>query len=193
MQEKVCTKCLQILPIQDFVKRKSSRDGYRNECKTCNNKYHRKRLADSTEKRESEKLRLKEIRKSWTLEKWEDYREQCRQYAKNNRHILLKNAGIRRARLLAATPSWSGCELESFAIEEIYHLSKLREKSLNLRMNVDHIVPLSSDYVCGLHCASNLQIVSEKYNKSKNNRYWPDMPIIDEELKVMIYKFKTEK
>lgn len=46
----------------------------------------------------------------------------------------------------------------------------------SLQMDVDHIVPLTSRLVCGLHCESNLQILPHIDNARKKNSVWPDMP-----------------
>ena len=43
-------------------------------------------------------------------------------------------------------------------------------------MHVDHIVPLNSPIVCGLHNEFNLQIIPPATNYHKSNNYWPDMP-----------------
>lgn len=41
---------------------------------------------------------------------------------------------------------------------------------------VDHIVPIISGIVCGLHCEANLQVLPRSTNRSKANRHWPGMP-----------------
>lgn len=84
---------------------------------------------------------------------------------KNKARVLaLKRKRV--ATKLNATPKW--CEHE--AIELIY-----KEAAL-LKYHVDHIVPLVSKLVCGLHVLSNIQILPPTDNMKKGNRYWPDMP-----------------
>lgn len=44
------------------------------------------------------------------------------------------------------------------------------------RYRVDHIVPLSSKLVCGLHTHTNLQVITCRENQAKGNHFWPGMP-----------------
>lgn len=50
------------------------------------------------------------------------------------------------------------------------------EKARKMGGHVDHIVPLTSEKVCGLHCWDNLQVLPPEDNFRKGNHRWPDMP-----------------
>lgn len=93
----------------------------------------------------------------------------------NNKDKLAQNQMKRVAAEKKAVPSWSTDEWDKFLVEEIYHLSKVRTTLTTIKHNVDHIIPLTSDKVCGLHCASNLRVMERLANISKGNRHWPDM------------------
>lgn len=71
----------------------------------------------------------------------------------------------RKKAIASATPAWA----EATAIANMYEEARKRG------LEVDHIVPILSPFVCGLHCMANLRLVSEVENKSKGNRLWPDM------------------
>jgi hypothetical protein len=73
---------------------------------------------------------------------------------------------------LNATPTWANNDI----ISSMYHLAAIYSEALGEKFHVDHIVPLQSKLVCGLHVEHNLQIIPAKDNLSKHNRHWPDMP-----------------
>lgn len=50
------------------------------------------------------------------------------------------------------------------------------EKARIWGFEVDHVVPLNSAIVCGLHVWANLQLLDRKLNRQKKNISWPDMP-----------------
>lgn len=90
-----------------------------------------------------------------------------------NRAHATAYAAKQRARKVQATPVWAN----KFFIDEIYDLANRRTKLFGFSWHVDHIVPLKSKLVCGLHCEANLQVITGSENCSKNNRYWPEMPL----------------
>lgn len=67
-------------------------------------------------------------------------------------------------------------ELFDLLILEAHHLAGLREESTGLPHDVDHIVPLVSGLVCGLHSEANIRVIPASINRSKGNRFWPGMP-----------------
>lgn len=93
-------------------------------------------------------------------------------YAVKKRHILNANAARRRFSKRLALPSWA----DKSKIEKIYEEASSLSKSTGIEYHVDHIVPLQSKIVCGLHCESNLRIIRGVDNLSKGNRFWPNMP-----------------
>ena len=72
----------------------------------------------------------------------------------------------RRAAKLNATPAWADRQ----AIAAVYAEAAAKG------MHVDHIVPLKSKLVCGLHVPWNLQVLPGPENIRKSNRFWPGMP-----------------
>jgi hypothetical protein len=67
------------------------------------------------------------------------------------------------------TPKWSNYE-GRLAI--YWEAALLRSKGYDVE--VDHVIPRTSDTVCGLHCEDNLQIISRTDNIRKHNNYQKD-------------------
>lgn len=73
----------------------------------------------------------------------------------------------RRASKLQATPAWANQE----KIEEFYYTARMLGMHTGELYHVDHIIPLKSKLVCGLHWEANLQILTQADNLSKSNRH----------------------
>jgi hypothetical protein len=71
----------------------------------------------------------------------------------------------RRARRLAATPSW--CDRD--AIIALYCEARRLTLETGVPHEVDHIIPLKGKGVCGLHIPLNMQIITRRQNRTKHN------------------------
>ena len=104
------------------------------------------------------------------------YRERIKQRwrAFNKRRPDIKNAIVarRRARQKNALVPWA----DKAKMREFYTEAKRRERLTGEKHHVDHVVPLQSPLVCGLHWEGNLQVLPATVNHAKLNRVWPDMP-----------------
>lgn len=77
-----------------------------------------------------------------------------------------------------ATPAWA----DRAAIRAAYNEAKRLTAETGIVHSVDHIVPLRSEIVCGLHWHMNFRVIPLSDNSSKANRHWPDMPFQQMEL-----------
>lgn len=92
-----------------------------------------------------------------------------RNYEQNNRDKINAKRAKRRASRYNATPKWL-TKLHLIKIREFYTETKRLEKETGIKYNVDHIIPLQGETVCGLHVPWNLQILTQTENARKSNR-----------------------
>lgn len=148
-----CSECLRI-----YLSRKPYRKNYAEKNKDFLKERMKFHYENNKELRYADSI---EWRKN-NPEKWSEYQ---RRYKDNNRHLINAKESRRRAAKNNATPKWAD-------IETI----KLFYECCPAGCEVDHIVPLKSDIVCGLHVETNLQWLPASENRRKGNRFWPDMP-----------------
>lgn len=96
----------------------------------------------------------------------------------------------RRAKQRGAIPSWAN-------LDAIKHLEEVAHESTRISgitHGTDHWVPLVHDVVCGLHTEHNIAVMPLAVNLQKGNRYWQDMPDLDDpELIAMVREFKAKE
>lgn len=179
---KTCNKCLLIKDFTSFYKDRTKPDGFAYTCKDCGreqdikrrrqydkrNPTHRKTY-DRKYYKDNEEI-IKKRTSSWIRKNRERKRDYDSSYGKNWRQKNVSkrraNDAKRRAMLLQATPKW----FEKGEVDAIYEKCYLKEKSLGIKYEVDHIVPLISKVVCGLHCKDNLRIITKEENQRKWNK-----------------------
>ncbi len=90
-------------------------------------------------------------------------------WARANRGLVTALNAKYTATQRKATPAWVDHE----AIAAIYQQAAHMTTDTGIRWEVDHIVPLQSPLVCGLHVSWNLQVLTKSANCSKHNRFTP--------------------
>lgn len=154
---KNCSRCKENKELSEFQKDSSRKDGLSYHCNYC-----RSDISHNTYKNRNPTCERKG-QSTGTF----DRHEHTRQYRKND---LARNAAYsakRRSQKLLAKPNW----YEHEEIMEIYRKCKQISEKTGITHNVDHIVPLLNENVCGLHCVDNLQILTEEENRRKNNTF----------------------
>lgn len=170
---KICSSCKKEKDFSCFSVRKRAKDGLDYYCRDCKkeksdpvkhsilNKNWRYNNKERDSKRR--KIRRNENPESWSA--------RYKDWASKNPHMIAERASRRRAVCKKATPSWASKR----KIDEIYERAKILSNDTGILHHVDHIVPLKSDLVCGLHWEGNLQILPYYENIAKHNKVWPDM------------------
>ncbi|WP_455154164.1 HNH endonuclease signature motif containing protein [Cupriavidus campinensis] len=148
-----------------FGRRVRSKDGLNYYCKECSVVLGRKSYAKNRESYLARK------RKAYSANPAVYIKRIAEQQRKHAARCNARNA-VRYASKMRATPSWADQE----AIKQFYETATALGMLTGEWHEVDHIVPLRSKLVCGLHCQANLQILTAKENMRKGNRHWPDMP-----------------
>ena len=114
--------------------------------------------------REEVKAIAREYRKD-NKEKIVGYFKEYRQLPSSKAAKLYSHT-LRKTLKIQATPAWFDKE----EVKMIYTIAQERG------LEVDHMVPLVSGLVCGLHVQDNLRCIPAALNRHKGNRYWPNMP-----------------
>jgi len=158
---KTCRTCGETKETSEFYRDRTRKDGLFWQCKSCLKAY-----------RESNRTRINTYRVQYYLANKDKEQEYQSQYRRDNKGLVNAITAKRRAKKLQATPFWSDLQYIKDLYENAAEANEMFEAvGLSPKFQVDHIVPLQNDLVCGLHCPENLQILTAKDNLSKNNNF----------------------
>ena len=159
---KNCSVCAEVKPFAEFHKRKAMKDGHRSACKDCEYERRQNSYRDVILKNSERHNRARGHR---PLEEY---------LAERRRNCIPKSYHVakRRAVKKHATPTWA----DQKYVKDLYANAKEANdlfEAVGLKPNfeVDHVVPLQHDKVCGLHVEHNLQILRAKENRAKSNTF----------------------
>jgi hypothetical protein len=182
---KVCSKCKEHRPFEDFYKNKTAKDGLQSYCKPCKKadskkyreetgydaKYYLENAERQKERSRQYRLDNPEYHKKYNSEYYSKHSETLKvkssKWAKENRAKANANKAKYKADKRRATPSWSNPE----DISAMYLLAKKINDLTGSNLQVDHIIPLRGKNVCGLHVVENLQLLAAPLNLSKSNKH----------------------
>ena len=124
------------------------------------------RLKQESEYRKNNREKIAETSTRWANNNRAATRKGSLQVYRRNKPRYLAQGAKYRAAKKQAVPLW----FEKDEVELLYKCAASQRKT-GLDVHVDHIIPLQSSVVCGLHCMSNLQILSSIENRQKGNRF----------------------
>ena len=153
----VCIECLKV----EWVKSNETRADYfreynkREDVKDRKNEWYqenRETVINNAATRPAHVLR--EYRNAWKV---------------NNKTQVLADNKVRRRKHREATPPWLTRKQKS-EIRQLYQIAITMTQTTGEQYVVDHIVPLRSHEVCGLHVPWNLRVITQEENLKKSNK-----------------------
>ena len=90
-------------------------------------------------------------------------------YKESNPELYKALTSVRKRRHRDATPLWVTAE-QKLSMRQLYLQAQQLTKITGERYVVDHIVPLISPDVCGLHVPWNLRVITQEENLKKSNK-----------------------
>lgn len=110
-----------------------------------------------------------EYTRKWRIANTEHRRQYETEYTKNNPGIINAKQARRRSIKKNAYACWA----DENKISALYAEARQLTLDTGIVHHVDHIIPLNSKYVCGLHCEDNLQVITASENLVKLNKFSP--------------------
>lgn len=107
--------------------------------------------------------------RAWFVQNKDRAIANSRAWAERNKSEITQYRRNRKKRVLERTPAWFS-DLDRFVLEEAYLLAAHRKLVTGIDWHVDHMFPLYSRTVSGLHSWTNIQVIPAFMNLMKQNK-----------------------
>lgn len=183
---KTCYKCGQQKPLDAFSVDRSRPDGRHSRCRDCRRSHYQENREEAAEASRKYYVENKQHHDELSRAYYHQHRAEraakmAEWYAKNREAVAKAGKAWRednhprkaasrakqRAIQLSTTPAWADLEM----IRSVYEDAARLTEETGIRHEVDHIVPLNSEVVSGLHVEFNLQVITRSQNRSKANKF----------------------
>lgn len=101
-------------------------------------------------------------------------REYKKRWKELNPDAVAKNTAERKSFVRQRTPKWLTKEHHD-QILGFYTEARRVSAETGINHEVDHIAPLRSEVVCGLHVPWNMRVIPDSENQLKNNKFIEDL------------------
>lgn len=188
---KTCSRCkvIYLEAVENFCKRRASKDGLNASCKACDKVKRATKDYDPVKTREYNQnyykqnaSKIKEATSAYYYDNHEACKAYRRQYSKlpisktrqkDYRRHNRKKLNVLSAKYKAYRRTSKVVWADQAKIKEIYVEAARLTLVTGIEHQVDHIIPLRHPLVCGLHHEDNLQILTATENRSKGNKWLP--------------------
>jgi hypothetical protein len=177
MKYKICASCKVEQSTSNFRWNKTRFESWCKECKSKHKKawYKNNReyaIEKSTEYHYASYAKKREHKiqyaKEWIKNNPEKYKVNAKKCYEKTKIQRFAYQALARAKRRNAVPTWFDAIKED--VQKIYIEARTKTLETGIPHEVDHIIPLISKYVCGLHVPNNLRVITRFENRSKQNK-----------------------
>lgn len=111
---------------------------------------------------EQNKVKVDSSKRNWIIKNPEKRKEASSSYTKRNKPYYAQYSSLRTRKVQQAKPK---------QVDEDDLLNVYKEAEY-FGLEVDHIIPITHELVCGLHVWNNLQLLTRSENAMKSNKFF---------------------